>query len=783
MTLRTSRKAKRYFNLALASVPVALWPAASYAQMLTGYDEAPIPQAPLTSDQPESQSESHPVLQASKLESQSLISSDEPVSLDAEKMTHDENTGIITASGNVFLVQAGRILRADEISYNLKTDTAVAKGHVVLNEESGDIHYAEKVKFNDKLKNGFVEGVKVYLADGSRFTARDGRRVEGMKTIMADATYTPCELCKKHPERPPLWQMRASEVTHDEEAKSVSYKNARFEAKGVPIAYFPYFSHPDGTVKRKSGLLSPSGGYTSDLGAIVKSQYYWNIAPDRDATIGLAAMTNEYPLLTGEYRRRWNEADLEIGGGVTYSKRTDKVNGVSVEQDEEVRGHVLGQGRWDMNEKWRSGVNVAWASDDQYMRQYDFSDEDVLENEIYAERFSGRNYAVGRVLTFQDMRVRDLQEDQPEVVPEIYAGFTGDPDSVPALGGRWSAETSFLGLQREGSSQDVNRLSLKAAWQRRMVSDYGLLTTVDASVREDIYNTRDNIAATLGSGIDDTVTATRFFPQMNVQGSYPLVKPMEKMQAVIEPVASITLAPNIDVDDNIPNEDSQDVQIDAGNIFEPDRFSGLDRVEDQSRVTYGVRAGLYGYGGSHGDVFLGQSHRFQDDDNPFPAGSGLDRQNSDIVGQVSVMALDKYDLSYRFQLGSAALSSERHEIDARADWNRFILSSRYLFASSLEGTTIDESREQLQASVMYYFSKKWRGRMGATQDLGESPGLRRGMAGLDYFGQCLSWSLIAKRNFTEDATGESATEITFNIGLKNLGEFKTSGLREPDDRD
>jgi LPS-assembly protein len=135
-----------------------------------------------------------------------------------------------------------------------------------------------------------------------------------------------------------------------------------------------------------------------------------------------------------------------LNGGITYSSRTEKVGNRDVDLDEEVRGHVLGEARWDMNDKWRSGVNVNWASDDQYMRQYDFTNEDVLENEIYAERFSGRDYAVGRMLTFQDVRVRSAQEEQPEVLPEIITSFMGEPGSVPVIGGRWDAGASFLGL-------------------------------------------------------------------------------------------------------------------------------------------------------------------------------------------------------------------------------------------------------------------------------------------------------------------------------------------------
>jgi len=105
------------------------------------------------------------------------------------------------------------------------------------------------------------------------------------------------------------------------------------------------------------------------------------------------------------------------------------------------------------------------------------------------------------------------------------------------------------------------------------------------------------------------------------------------------------------------------------------------------------------------------------------------------------------------------------------------LGSTYLYAGALENTDIDESREQLTADAQYYWSKAWRSRFGATQDLGSDPGLRDAYLGLDYFNQCLYWSLTLERNLTREVSGDSDTEILFRIGLKNLGEFEESTLR------
>ena len=705
-----------------------------------------------------------------------------PVDLSADSLFHDEDKQIITASGNVMMVQDGRILRADEVEYNLAKDTAIARGHVVLNEVNGDIHYAQEVEFNDKLKNGFVKGLKSYLNDGSRFMAEEGTRTGGTRTEMEHAIYTPCDPCKNNPEAAPVWQIKASEVVHDEEDHRISYKNARFEVFGVPVAYTPYFSHPDGTIKRKSGFLAPVLGYKSNLGMFAGGRYYWDIMPSMDATFGAIAMTDESPIGFMELRKRWENAELTLSGAVTESDHIEEVNGVETLQKDDLRGHFMADGLWDINDKWRAVLNTEWVSDDQYMNQYnlrefDLSGENVLESEVYLERFSGRNYAVGRFLTFQDIRVDD-KEDQPEVLPEIIASFKGEPGAIPVLKGQWGIDTSFLGLQREGGDQDMNRFSVEGSWNRRLVSDYGLLTKVQASVRGDAYSTRDRLVAVSTPGQQSSTEATRLYSNLYMENSYPLVRDFENAQLMIEPVVSLSLGTDVDVNNNIPNEDSQDVQIDASNLFEINRFSGLDRIEDRSKVTYGLRAGLYDYDGGHIEVFGGQSYRFSEGDNPFPDGSGLNEQRSDVVGQVLAMYGSKYSLNYRFQLDSDTLSGQRHEVDASADWETFSLGGSYLFAQALEGTDISEDREQLKSYARYKIGEDWRLRTGGTYDFGkEESGLRKAYFGVDYFGQCVSLSVVGQRNYTDDASGESDTEIIFRIGLKNLGEFSAIGLQ------
>ncbi len=688
-----------------------------------------------------------------------IESSDQPVAFSSDNLTYDEINQIVTAQGAVEFVQGNRIVRATEISYNLQKDIVKASGEVVLVEENGDVHFSHALEFEKDMSDGFVHGLKSLLVDGSRFTAEEGERENGTKLTMRKATYTPCEMCEGG-EGIPAWQIKAREVVHDKETKTISYEDATFELFGTPVAYTPYFSHPDGTVKKKSGFLPPSFSAGSNLGFGVTSQYYWDIAPSLDATIGARVYSSEAPLLLGEMRKLYENSSVELSAGITRSGR----NGI--DKDEEYRGHLFGEGLWDINEKWRAGIDIEYASDDQYMRQYDITTEDVLESALFLERFSGRDYAAVRALSFQDIRVGDRKADQPTIFPEIEANFMGAPNAL--LGGRWETSFSSLGVVRDGSGQDSYRVTADVGWQKRHITDFGLVNTLDLSLRGDGYASND-----IQLGQEDDDRDARAFPTAHFVTQYPVSKPLrDTTTAVIEPIVSLTARTNISENSAIPNEDSQDVQIDASNLFEADRFPGYDRVEDKARITYGVRTGLYEEDGSKLETFIGQSYRLSEDEGVFPNGSGLENQSSDVVGEISLDYQQDYTLDYRFQFGSDDFNSKRHELDARASFWRFDVNTTYLYAEALEGTEITDNREQINMNIRTRLTEDWFFRSGALYDFGEDEGLRKALFGLEYQGQCMSLSALMQRNLTREEAGENSTEFFVTIGLKNLGQFE-----------
>lgn len=692
--------------------------------------------------------------------------------LDANQFIYNADKEVIQAKGAVLFEQNGQTLQSDTLIYSVRDDIATAEGNVVFTDRDNNKYYADVLELNDQMRRGMIENLYSVMDDESRMWAKKAVRESPERHVLKDARYTPCKECTIDPEASPPWALRAKQVTHDKQAATITYKNATFEAWGTPILYTPYFSHPDGTIDQKSGFLTPQFGFGSDYGFDFMMPYYWVIDPSLDVTAGLRVFSSSNPQLNLEMRKRYKNALIKATGSVAYSDRTDSTNGIDLYQAEELRGHFALDSLWNINQKWRAGTDIKLTSDEQYLDQYDIDGSDVLTNRIYTERFDNRDYASVQLLAFQDLRL-DQDVDQPNALPFANMSFVGAPNSV--VGGRMQWDSSFLSLFRDGAEQDVNRVSSRLSWKRQDVLPLGLVSKSELAVRGDAYYTTDRNIAKTDPTEDKSKYDSRAIPTFNYEMGYPLVKPLSNARIKIKPRVGVTVRPDVDNDSDIPNEDSTDAQINMGNLFDIDRFPGLDRVEDRSHLNYAVEAGYYMNNGDELTAALGQSYRLNDQDNPFPNGSGFENQKSDIVGQMGAsFDNDRHNLNYRFQIDGETFETERHELYGAATVGKVRASAIYLFEKGSPGTEFVESREQIQASLSRPINENWGVSLSGLYDLGEDSGLRKSRLGVSYDDDCYGVTTELQRNLQRDASGTSDTKLMVRLRLKNLGEFETT---------
>ncbi|MDH5411852.1 MAG: LPS assembly protein LptD, partial [Alphaproteobacteria bacterium] len=563
--------------------------------------------------------------------------------ISADEISYDESLNTVFATGNVEVAYGERIMLADSVRYNRDDDSVIASGNVTLLEPNGEVVFAEYVELNDELRSGVIENIRLLLADDSRFAANGARRIDGRKTIMRKAVYSPCAVCEEDPERPPLWQLKASTIIHDQEAQDVNYTNAWLELFGVPVFYTPYLTHPDPTVERRSGVLTPRMGSSLVFGGFVRVPLFIVFNDSIDMTIEPIVTVKEPPILALEYRQRFNNGLIEFSGSGTKADReTGDLVSPIIEQDV-TRGHLFAEGVFSLNDNWRTGFDYRRASDPTYLDRYGFFGEfgETLESVAFIEGFHGRTYSAGNIFGYQDLRLTD-PEEEPIILPSFDHNYLSEADGV---GGRWSLDANFRSTMRD-IGPNTRRLSLKGGYAIPFISDYGLATTFSTSLQADGYH-MDRIL--VGTQEESNVLAGRAIPRAMIEMRYPFVRGNRGIRQVIEPVAAFIAAPNNGNPFEIPQEDSVVVELDDTNLFSEDQIPGLDRVDTGQRAVYGLKAGLYGEHGGRVTSFFGQSYRLDNDANIGDT-SDLHNGKSDYVGRL-LISPDKYmDLLYRFRL-------------------------------------------------------------------------------------------------------------------------------------
>ncbi len=725
---------------------------------------------------------------------------DEPILLQADTLTYDAGSRILSAIGNVEVSQGPRSVRADMITYDEANGVLIATGGVHLQDESGPALYAERFEITGELKAGVIESLRLVLNENSRLAAARAVRTEEGITTLEKAVYSPC----KAPEDggAPLWQLKASRVVHDETRKTVSYRHARFEVYGVPILYAPYFTHPDPTVKRKTGFLAPSAGNSSELGGLIEVPYYIALQPNIDLTLSPLFTGRDGLIMKGEFRHRTRTGRYELSGSIGnarfFDEDTDKFTpdpalgcvdasgdprgtlgadgfcrATVITQDRRLRGHLFGEGDFQVNPETQYGYLLQLTTDDTYLRRFDISREDRLVNNAYIQKLRPRGgRTVYNAYYFDGLRAQDDDATTP-IVPALMEHRSVFDD--PFLDGQFAVDVNLLSLFRTDTpdgdlttnATDTQRASVSGTWERPFTSSKGDVITAMALIRGDVYYTRDNEREVAPGIIDEEDFLTsRALALAAVDWRWPFVRGTGTSRQVIEPIAQVIYSPNGGNPDEIPNEDGVSFEFDDTNLFSVNRFPGLDLWESGARANVGLRVANYG-NFVNADVLVGQSFRLQEQEE-FVLGSGLEDEVSDFVGRVKLEAGDVVQLTHRFRLDRQSFDFRRNEIDLDLDTKYIGLNAGYL---SIDDQLVDPSlvaRQEIRIEGRANFTRNWSIRAGGRRDL-EDGEMINNYAALVYEDECTQFEGSYRRRFTRDRDIEPDTTILFRVRLRSVG--------------
>ena len=753
------------------------------------------------------------------------VGGDGQMLVQAVEVDYDYNNSRVSAVGNVQLFYNGTSVEADKVVYDQKTKRLYAEGNIRMTDADGKITYANAMDLSDDYRDGFVDSLRVDTADATRMAATRADRSSGNYTVFENGVYTACAPCQDDPKKPPLWQVKGARIIHDQQEKMLYFETAQLEFFGVPLAYIPYFSTPDPTVKRKSGFLMPGFSEASAYGFGVDIPYYWAIAPDYDATFTPRITSKQGVLFQAEFRQRLIDGSYQIRAyGID---QLDPGAFAGQPGDRQFRGGIDTKGQFAINDKWVWGWDGVILSDYYFMSDYRLAQyRDPMNafltlpteaiSQLYLTGVGNRSFFDLRSVYF--LSFSGNQQQVPVIYPVLdYSNVF----NYPIFGGEVSYKTNFVNLTRNDAVFDpitnlanvaglctptsadplartpsqcllrgfpgtYTRLTVEAQWRRSFTDSAGEIWTPFASFRADAINAdvsnQPGVSNFLPVG--DT-QALRLMPTVGLEYRYPFINVQPWGSTTVEPIAQVIIRPNESYAGQLPNEDAQSLVFDASNLFSVDKFSGYDRVEGGGRANVGVQTTTQFDQGGTIKALFGESYQLfglnsfavQDSTNT-GLDSGLATTKSDYVGSVSYSPNRTYTFSVRSRLDEQTWNIERFEAEAKANFDRWAVGLTYGNYAPQPELGYLTRREGLLANGSVKITANWVATGAARWDL-EANKINQYVVGAGYVDDCfvMAANYITSYNYTAGTTPPVLGHAyMLQIGLRTLANTTSSSV-------
>lgn len=693
-----------------------------------------------------------------------------PTLLYADQIIYNDASRSVEAVGKVEIHKNHLLLTADRMVYNQLTQRIQAFGNVTLTDQEGNVLFVDKANLSDDLKEAFISQVRLLLSDDAKLTAFQCQRQAGTQSVFDKVLYSPCQVCRHSPKDEPLWQLKAERVIWNEEEETIKYADAWMEIKGVPVLYLPYLSHPSPHLKRKSGFLAPSFGGGGDLGVLIGIPYFWAIDESKDLTITLRAVGSR-PMLSAAYRQRFAKGKMEIEGSATYDNRAPRSYVKENPLPSKLRGHIKAEALFNLNHHWRTGLQLERASDQTYLRKFNFlggSTKSLLVSKGFMEGFYDRNYFSLEGYDFQGLRAHDINAATPMILPL----FTAEVRTKPGWDNSFFKMDSHFSAIHRRIGADVTKLSTTGGWIWPKVWQGGQKTTTETSLRADVYTFSDVATLTKPSPLQNG-TKARVIPKISSVLEWPFIKHDQGMRWVAEPLIGLTASPMLRPEGFFPYEDSLGTELNDLNLFSHSRFAGLDRIDAGSRLNYGMNVGGYTQSYGNGSLFFGQSYGFQRPA-PFLEGTGLDKQLSDYVVRLKMGYSDWLNASVRGLLDRNTFNSNRQELSLELGKPIARINLDYMYLPKIPFDEKDRNTEQLGVRFSSQLTERWSFDLHTARELGKQGGALSHGAGATYQDECFTFKMSVEKTYFADRDLSPGVTFMFRLVFKNLGEVQQS---------
>jgi LPS-assembly protein len=650
-----------------------------------------------------------------------------------------------TMGGGVLLRRGDNLAGADNADFDAENRAIFLRGHVRYEDPATQI-ISDSAEFAyDSGRIQFSRATFSLGANNARGSAGNLLINQQGQLQLDDVTYTTCPPDSKD------WELEAGDIDLDTRTGVGTARDIKLRFKNIPILYAPYISFPISNA-RKSGILAPEIGSSGRSGNELRVPYYWNIAPNYDATISPRVLTDRGLQLQTEFRYL-----TETNNGVLTAAYLPDDDLVDIER------HLLNLDHRSLFQNgWRNLIDITDVSDNQYFEDLggslSVSSVTHLNRSVSFDWHSANLSFFGQVQDFQTLDDAIVPNDEPyQRVPQLL--FLGNwPDQ-------------FLGLNAKLDGEIVNfeRDVGVTGWRFNVAPSLELPFNrpgwfIKPGVRMDY--TRYELSNTLPG---DATDPSRSMPIASLDTGLILERSMSGANGsrriqTIEPRLLYVHIPFRD-QDNLPVFDTIMPDLNLVQLFRENRFLGVDRIGETDQVSVGVTSRILDVSSGRELVTatVGQTQYLSDRRVTLPGGTPSDFESSDYIAEVRFLLYDNLNFDFGHQWGSRGSTTKKSEarLQYRPADNK-ILNLAYRFRR--------DSLEQGDVSWAWPMAKQWNFVGRYNYSFRDKEVLEQ-FFGLEYESCCWGLRLVSRRHIsTRDGTRDSSFGLQLVLkGMSSIG--------------
>tara|TARA_Y100001970_G_scaffold176114_1_gene214682 strand:- start:15758 stop:18175 length:2418 start_codon:yes stop_codon:yes gene_type:complete len=574
------------------------------------------------------------------------------------KVSSELDTSIFDKKKNVYNFKEGFLFNSiSEIISSKKTN--------IIDSEFNEYIF-EKVKINLKTNEIAGKEVKVDFIDSFFGNKKNDPLLKGKstisnneKTIIHKAVFSTCNTEKKKCRG---WELQSDEFIHNKTKQLFEYKDSWLKVFDKKVFFLPYFNHPDPSVKRKSGFLTPVYSSSSNLGKSINIPYFKVLSDSKDMTFNPRIYSDYDFILQSEYRQAFEKSNL--------------IADFSFNQDENnTNTHAFLDLRGDFNEKSTYHIQFQNVTNDNYLKIHDFKgiqntnilmagvDSSTLSSFVTINNdFDEDTNLNATVRMYEDLAVTNDNDKYQYIFPEFNFSKSIDLDdnydgnfTFSSSGYQKSYNTNVYEAQ---VNNDFNFTSFDFFTNTGLVSNYNLLLKN--------YNTYSENSSNFNENGDHEL-----FTSLSLNTKFPLQKKLNNSTNYLTPRLQFNFSPT-----NGKDISSSSVRLNYDSIFSNNRIGRNDMVEEGRSLTLGLEFEKQDF--ENEKIFGFNVGNVIKDEKNMSMPSGLNQTRSEIVGKINYIPNKNINLEYNFSYDRDLDFSNYDAISARLGSNKIITTFNYI---------------------------------------------------------------------------------------------------------